>query len=164
MLYHVLPSQSILEQLRMQLNKLNGFVNVFGPDERRSQIDISCPASYQKDWCVDHNKEHWLYCLICSPVKHNWSQLKNLFGNTIFFEACFQLIFMLLVYFIYFLQIEKYQEGVCGVFLGKKIKSKNESNRFWTNRIQLYVIGKLHSKWRVPNSKSIDNDIWNKLD
>ena len=61
-------SQSILEQLRRQLNELNGFVNVFGPDERRSQIDISCPASYQKDWCVDHNKEYWLYCLICSPV------------------------------------------------------------------------------------------------
>ena len=40
-------SQSILEQLRMQLNELNGFVNVFGPDERRSQIDISCPASFK---------------------------------------------------------------------------------------------------------------------
>ena len=64
MLYHVLPSQSILEQLRMQLNTLNGFVNVFGPDERRSQIDISCPASYQKDWSVDHNEEYYVLVIL----------------------------------------------------------------------------------------------------
>ena len=71
---------------------------------------------------------------------------------------------MLLVYFIYFLQIEKYQEGVCGGFLGKKIKSKNESNRFWTNRIQLYVRYR-QTPLQVKSSKfQIDNDIWNKLE